>query len=144
MNFIHFFLNRKAQIFYSIVVLLFNVLAIYYLFFFSNSKIDLFSFFPNTNLVILAVEKPFIAFWSKLVFSKAYPSPLPTKRPVPTYNPSPTQQPNKENDLIDCIGPDGKHVFLTQKDCDTFNNAWNTATPSAMPTQSATPSGAIQ
>lgn len=27
--------------------------------------------------------------------------------------------------IIDCIGPDGKHLTVSQKTCDDFNNAWH-------------------
>lgn len=49
-------------------------------------------------------------------------TPIPVKRIVPI--PSPTQA------LIDCVGPDGKHLQLSQQDCDNFNSAWkSTPTP---------------
>lgn len=41
----------------------------------------------------------------------------------PTATPEPT---------IDCTGPDGKHLYITQKACDEFNNAWK-ATPTEKP-----------
>lgn len=35
-----------------------------------------------------------------------------------------TQQVGANVPKIDCIGPDGKHLQVTQKECDDFNNAW--------------------
>ncbi len=26
--------------------------------------------------------------------------------------------------MVDCVGPDGKHLSVTQEECDNFNNAW--------------------
>ena len=60
-------------------------------------------------------------------------SPSPTASLTPTLIPSlteavkvfPTTMPK-----IDCIGVDGKHMQVTQKECDDFNNAWKvTPTP---------------
>lgn len=38
-------------------------------------------------------------------------------------SPTPTQQ-TGGNNLINCVGPDGKTLRLTQTDCDNFNAAW--------------------
>jgi len=67
--------------------------------------------------------------------------PIATSVPTPTAIPSPTASPTpiigiKQNipkvPLIDCVGPDGKHMQVTQTVCDNFNKAWGyvpTATP---------------
>jgi len=58
------------------------------------------------------------------------------KETTPSITPSPTQPASKPTTapmtvssrtsaLIDCIGPDGKTIKLTQKKCDDFNTAWN-------------------
>lgn len=68
------------------------------------------------------------------------PSPTTIITDTPTETPSPTTyqeqvqqqtyQPPAQNtqsvgeNTIDCVGPDGKHLRVTQKDCDSFNNAW--------------------
>ena len=39
--------------------------------------------------------------------------------------------------LIDCTGPDGKHLQITQQDCEDFNNAWKpTPIPQVVPSYS--------
>jgi hypothetical protein len=45
----------------------------------------------------------------------------------------PTTKPNSTAavGLVDCVGPDGKHIKLSQKDCDNFRKAWATPTPAA-------------
>jgi hypothetical protein len=46
---------------------------------------------------------------------------------TPTSTIAPAYQPTFKtatDPLIDCIGPDGKHLQLTQKACDDFNAAW--------------------
>lgn len=41
---------------------------------------------------------------------------------------------NKPDPKIDCTGPDGKHMQVTQQECDNFNNAWRPApTPTSQP-----------
>jgi len=61
---------------------------------------------------------------------------MPTETPVPTATKiikkitviQPTVTPLIP--IIDCIGPDGKHVAnMTQAECNIFNNAWATNTP---------------
>lgn len=137
MRLFNFFAGRKAQVFYIGLVLLFNIIAIYYLFFFSSTKINLASFLPNPAMLSQAITKPITEVFKKFVF--VYQSPKkPAAKPLPTIFPTqvvitPTVE---ESDLIDCIGPDGKHVSLTQKDCDYFNASWQ-ATSSA---QTASPS----
>lgn len=56
------------------------------------------------------------------------PTPVPV---TPIYTPtSPPQRTftNTQNsgsgNKIDCVGPDGKHMSVTQIECDNFNNAW--------------------
>lgn len=142
MRLVKWILGKKAQVFYSIIVLLFNILAIYYLFFFSSNKIDLSSFIPNSSLFLSALEKPAEALWGNLVFTHPTPTPSPTHTPTPAPSPIPTTI--QKDDLIDCVGPDEKHTWLTQGDCDTFNNAWHVATPSAQPTTEATSSAQLQ
>ncbi len=46
-----------------------------------------------------------------------------TEAPTPTQMPQQTYQQPATN-TIDCIGPDGKHLQVTQQECDNFNNAW--------------------
>lgn len=65
-----------------------------------------------------------------------------TPTEAPTASPSATPKPTKSagpksttQALVDCTGPDGKVIKLTQKACTDFNSAWNkssaTATPAA-------------
>lgn len=51
----------------------------------------------------------------------------PSASPIPSLKPSvqPAGVP-----LVDCVGPDGKHVSLTKNACDSFKKAWATPTPS--------------
>lgn len=35
---------------------------------------------------------------------------------------------NRGSTNIDCVGPDGKHLRITQKECDDFNKAWGRTT----------------
>ncbi len=37
--------------------------------------------------------------------------------------------------MVDCVGPDGKHVSLTQKACDDFRKSWASPSPSPKPSQ---------
>lgn len=71
------------------------------------------------------------------------PSPkqeIQAKKEVPSTIPSPTSKdtqsisqtssafiatPSSTSVLIDCTGPDGKNLRLTQEACDDFNKAWN-------------------
>ena len=90
----------------------------------------------------------------------AKPSITPTAAPQPTDTPSPTDSPvpgrsdssgtdsNLSNTssasqpitpTVDCIGPDGKHLKISQDACDTFNKAWATATPTSTPTPAPIP-----
>ncbi len=55
-------------------------------------------------------------------------TPIPTQIVLPS--PTPTQEtiiytpPTNNIPIVDCIGPDYKHLQLTQKACDDFNAAW--------------------
>ena len=57
--------------------------------------------------------------------SAPFPSSMetPTDTPIPTQMPQQTYQQPSAN-TIDCVGPDGKHLQVTQQECDNFNNAW--------------------
>lgn len=69
-----------------------------------------------------------------LTFSSIFhtaPPIIPTPTPIQIIIPTPTtyitnvnQQPSTSGAKIDCIGPDNKHLQLTQQDCDNFNAAW--------------------
>lgn len=50
-------------------------------------------------------------------------TPKPAPAAKPTVQPTQKQQAPTSNQ-IDCTGPDGKHLFVTQKECDDFNAAW--------------------
>jgi cytoskeletal protein RodZ len=52
-------------------------------------------------------------------------SPSSSDEQTTTANISPT---------ITCIGPDGKTLYVTQQQCDAFNGAWATPTPTVIPT----------
>lgn len=60
-------------------------------------------------------------------------SPVPKKIPKTTNNATitPSIETKQVGSKIDCVGPDGKHMSITQKECDDFNNAWK---PKATPT----------
>lgn len=60
--------------------------------------------------------------------------PLSTEIPTPTLAPSPIVIVNKPQ-VTDCTGPDGKHLWVTQKVCDDFNNAWKKPTATPVPSQ---------
>lgn len=71
---------------------------------------------------------------------KATVKPTPTSAPIPTSTPIPTTTPPTTPSatpsatqiptsiptaiLIACVGPDGKHLQISQKECDVFNNSW--------------------
>ena len=72
--------------------------------------------------------------------------PTPTNTPIPTTAPllktnAPKSSTSASQPLIDCIGPDGKHSQKTQADCNAFNNAWATPTPTQTPSVTQTSSG---
>ncbi len=91
----------------------------------------------TTAMVALPFNKP-----------AAYPTPSPKQEvqveKASTPSASPSEQPTQQSvsqpsntldkptttspsisNLIDCSGPDGKIIRLTQKQCDDFNSAWN-------------------
>lgn len=51
-------------------------------------------------------------------------APTATLTPTPTEILSPTITPSVTPNTIDCTGPDGKHLQVTQQQCDAFNKAW--------------------
>ena len=54
--------------------------------------------------------------------------PSPPVTSTPTFNTTQVPLPViSKAAFIDCIGPDGKHLRLTQNACDSFNNAWHHA-----------------
>lgn len=77
---------------------------------------------------------------------------IPTVAPTETISPDSTEDntdnsdsqlsptPTPSDPMIDCVGPDGKHLNLTQKECDDFNNVWK-PTPTATPTPTDSSSG---
>lgn len=76
-------------------------------------------------------------------YQKASPTLTNTITPVfsPTVTPTliPTikllQKPlSVPQSLIDCVGPDGKHLHITEKQCINFNAAWQHIVMSASPT----------
>lgn len=58
------------------------------------------------------------------------PTPIPTPMvtPKPIYVTIPAAK-SDNSQLIDCTGPDGKHLQVTQTACDNFNKAWVTPNP---------------
>lgn len=86
------------------------------------------------------------------------PPQIPTivlKNPTPTDNSTPTVTPvvqtykqtyRPSSNTIDCIGPDGKHLQTTQKECDDFNSAWNNKknTNNSVPYQQTYPNQNLQ
>ncbi|MCL5676025.1 MAG: CAP domain-containing protein [Patescibacteria group bacterium] len=62
---------------------------------------------------------------SVLITISATPTVTPAIAPrLAEYYPAEKQDPK-----IDCVGPDGKHLQITQKECNDFNNAWNGIRP---------------
>ncbi len=58
---------------------------------------------------------------------KSSPSASLFNTPPPTPTPTFTtvyKTDNRKDQLVDCVGPDGKHSQQTTTDCDTFNKAW--------------------
>jgi len=76
--------------------------------------ISVFTYVPHRPLVFPAPSN---------VISTPIPSLVPTS--IPYQNQTP---------LIDCIGPDGKHLQITQEQCDSFNAAWGKGTTQTYPT----------
>src|SRR5260370_33253927 len=62
---------------------------------------------------------------AKEITAVVKPTITPTQAPTPTVEriPAPTsaQPASKTDPTIDCTGPDGKHLQVTQKQCDDFN-----------------------
>ena len=74
---------------------------------------------------------------SELSVPTDLPTATPTDLPIPMPSVStPSLQTNNSDPLIDCIGPDGKHLEVTQQECDSFNAAWGkvSLSPSPPPT----------
>lgn len=44
--------------------------------------------------------------------------------PIPSTTNTSLEPTKGIESVIDCVGPDGKHMSITQKECDDFNNAW--------------------
>jgi hypothetical protein len=65
------------------------------------------------------------------------PTQLPTNTPSPLIMRHPQQFQTQSK--IDCIGPDGKHLSISQQQCDAFNNAWKQPSP-----QGVTQTGDLQ
>ena len=55
-------------------------------------------------------------------------SPTPTSTPIP--KPIYIAPAVDHDPIIDCVGPDGKHLQVTQQQCDAFISAWRPALPS--------------
>jgi hypothetical protein len=68
--------------------------------------------FPKINASDLFKSPPLVP--------TAFPSSAPTRR---------LYQTPKGVDLIDCVGPDGRHFSTTQNKCNEFNKSWNVHTP---------------
>lgn len=71
-----------------------------------------------------AAKKPDILLTNSIVS----PTVTPTITTIPDshyLNPKVSPEPK-----IDCTGPDGKHLQITQKECEDFNNAWKGIKPS--------------
>lgn len=62
-------------------------------------------------------------------------TPTPTE-PKPTDTDSITVKPKPTSAVttVDCVGPDGKHLSVSQDVCNSFKNAWVTPTPTNSPT----------
>lgn len=58
-------------------------------------------------------------------------TPSPTSQATQSASPStiPIAIPSPTSVLINCVGPDGKVIRLTQKACDAFNAAWSNPQP---------------
>jgi len=80
---------------------------------------------PTSNTIIYISPSPTNYPTDYSTIEVITPTFIPTIRistPTPTTHIEPT---------IDCTGPDGKHLFVTKKVCDDFNDAWKTkVTPS--------------
>jgi hypothetical protein len=72
---------------------------------------------------------------------EASPSATPTASPSATPKSTKTAAPKSSTQSsasVDCIGPDGKAIKLTQKACDDFRKAWNLGTPTPTPAPQVT------
>lgn len=73
-------------------------------------------------------------------------SPVPTravtlKRSTSADNGGSASQPRTPT--VDCVGPDGKHLYITEEACNSFNRAWYTPTPTPSPVPTDTPTPTI-
>lgn len=95
----------------------------------------------------------YVYFISSSTRTKEHKTPSPSSTPAPVKNkptetPEPTDTPEvlhskpaasktgtdvEGASTIDCVGPDGKHLKISQDQCDSFNKAWATATPTPSP-----------
>lgn len=138
MNFLHFAVGARAQLFYCSVLILFIFVVGSYVF--SIKQIE--STFAYTEKKVLSMLNRVKVSQFVIVKHTITPTPvIPTTTPTPTDMPSPVTVQNPDNQLINCIGPDGRTLWLTQKDCTHFNNSWGEITPTI--TQAATDSAQI-
>lgn len=70
----------------------------------------------NDNTTISSIPTTFPTSYPTI--ENIIPTIVPT---IHIYTPTPSQY---VEPTIDCTGPDGKHLFVTRKACDDFNNAW--------------------
>lgn len=138
MQFFRSLTGLKAQLLYSIILVVFIVAASTYLF--SITSIEQ-TFFSAEEKVISFVNNLKHIQFSQPKIAKKIPTPtqtIPSISPTSTDTISPVTVENPDTQLVNCIGPDGKTLWLTQNDCDNFNNAWKgIPTPTTTTTSSA-------
>jgi len=109
-------------------------------------------------LVLVLIALAGTAYVVKTHLKPSQPAPVATSSPsaeltasdsaTPVATPSPTPSPSKTASssvasvpMVDCVGPDGKHVQMTQTDCTSFNKAWAKPTPTPSISSSSSSSG---
>ena len=138
MNFFRSFVGIKAQLLYSLVLVVFIVGASTYLF--SITSVEQTFFGVRTQILATVMIIKNIKLPQPKIVENAYAPThtAPSSTPTPTEPPSPATVENPDSQLVNCTGPDDHTLWLTQKDCDNFNDAWKgIPTPTTSATSSA-------
>ena len=139
MNLYRFLFGIRAQLLYSLALIIFIVASSTYLF--SITTLEQKFFEVRTQVLAFSMFVTNIRLPQPQLVPHAYAPThaLPSTTPTPTESPSPETVGNPDTQLVDCTGPDGQTLWLTQKDCDNFNDAWKgIPTSAATATDSAT------
>lgn len=138
MQFFRNFTGIKAQLLYCLVLIIFIAAASTYLF--SITSVEQKFFEARSHVLTFVDTVKHIQLPQPKLIQKAYAPTYKTPPAIatPTQTPSPEVIQNPNTQLTNCVGPDGKMLWLTQKDCDAFNDSWkNIPTPTSSATSSA-------